>query len=44
LKAVIYELDKKKFQSLPDNLQKVILDGLAKTKEFDDVDIEQKVV
>ena len=41
--ATIYSLDEKKFFSLSDNLQKVILDGIMESVYFDEKDFESKI-
>lgn len=41
--TVVYALDEKKFFSLSDALQKVIIDGILGNRYFDQDDIESKV-
>ena len=41
--TVIYALDEKKFFSLSDNLQKVIIEGILENPYFDQHDIDYKV-
>lgn len=39
-KTVVYSLDEKKFFSLSDNFQKMIVQGILEAKYFDEYDIE----
>lgn len=41
--TIIYALDQKKFFSLSDNLQKVIIEGIMASRYFDQIDIESRV-
>lgn len=41
--TTIYSLDEKKFFSLSDNLQKVILDGIMESPYFDEKNYESKI-
>ena len=41
--TIVYSLDEKKFKSLSDNMQNVIVEGIMKNGYFDERDIETKV-
>ncbi len=42
-RTVVYSLDEKKFFSLSDNFQKMIVEGIMDSKYFDEHDIDVKV-
>ncbi len=41
-KTVVYSIDEKKFFSLSDNFQKMIVEGIMEAKYFDEYNIECK--
>ena len=43
IQTIVESLDEKKFFSLSDNLQKVIIDGIMENAYFDERDIETKI-
>ncbi len=42
-KTVVYSIDEKKFFSLSDNFQKMIIEGIMEAKYFDEENIDYKV-